>query len=104
MEGWREIEAACLKRVLEVTKSSGGREELEEKTSALGLGGRGGVGHDAEGLGVRQSHCDRDAFARVGKHSFRSRVSSSTQCFLLTMFLLLTSNWKHHLQLRIRQA
>ena len=33
VEGWREIEAACLKRVLEVTKSSGGREELEEKTS-----------------------------------------------------------------------
>ena len=60
VEGRREVEVAFLKRALEVTKSTGGREGLEGKSSA-----DGGLGHGAEGLGLRQGHCDRDAFARA---------------------------------------
>ena len=49
VEGRREVEVAFLKRALEVTKSTGGREGLEGKSSA-----DGGLGHGAEGLGLRQ--------------------------------------------------
>ena len=45
VEGRREVEAAFLKRALEITKSTGGREGLEGKSSA-----GGGLGHGAEGL------------------------------------------------------
>ena len=45
VEGRREVEVAFLKRALEVTKSTGGREGLEGKSSA-----DGGLGHGAEGL------------------------------------------------------
>ena len=49
-----------MKRVLEVTKSSGGYEELGGKCSA-----DGGVGRGAESLGLRQRHVEREMRLRV---------------------------------------
>ena len=52
IEGRREVEATCLKRALEVMKSTGGREGLEGKSLVDGGVGRGAEGLEQRGSGV----------------------------------------------------